>query len=168
MRPRAWPPPGTRAQTARCGTLAVSGSTVYAGGDFTSIGGQTRNRIAALDAATGLATAWDPDADNRVLALAVSGSTVYAGGQFTRIGGKPRNWYRGARCHNGPGGVTGDALPHGSRSWGMIEGKQLKFQGRDMSSKLILRLLAAIALAGIAACDSGATGMHQWGSGLHL
>lgn len=72
-------------------TIAVSGSTVYAGGDFTTIGGSVRNRIAALDAATGTATAWDPNANSLVLALAVSGSTIYAGGQFTTIGGNTRN-----------------------------------------------------------------------------
>ena len=62
-----------------------------------TIGGQTRNHIAALDASTGLATAWNPGADGRnrrngdVGALAVSGSTVYAGGYFTSIGGQTRN-----------------------------------------------------------------------------
>ncbi len=45
----------------------TNGSTVYAGGNFTSIGGQARNRIAALDAATGAATAWDPNADDIAL-----------------------------------------------------------------------------------------------------
>jgi hypothetical protein len=63
----------------------VSGSTVYAGGYFTSIGGQTRNYIAALDE-NGNATAWNPDANSYVWALAVSGRTVYAGGEFTSIG----------------------------------------------------------------------------------
>src|SRR6185295_4249768 len=76
--------------------LAVDGSTVYAGGDFTSIGGQNRNSIAALDATTGLATTWDPDAigganGTSVSTLAVSGSTVYVGGQFTFIGGQSRS-----------------------------------------------------------------------------
>jgi hypothetical protein len=75
--------------------LAVSGSTVYAGGGFAgfnSIGGQTRNNIAALDAATGLATSWDPNPNqSSVNALVVSGSTVYAGGGFARIGGQDRN-----------------------------------------------------------------------------
>lgn len=70
--------------------LAVSGTTVYVGGDFTKVGGQNRNGIAALDA-TGSATAWNPDAPSgAVAALAVSGSTVYAGGNFTIIGGQPR------------------------------------------------------------------------------
>src|SRR5213083_2507553 len=49
---------------------------------FTSIGGQVRNRIAALTVATGEAAAWDPNADGRVLALAVKGSTVYVGGDL--------------------------------------------------------------------------------------
>src|SRR5262249_58275132 len=52
--------------------LAVSGSTVYAGGDFTSAGGQPRTDIAALDAATGLATAWHPAANRPLSPLAVS------------------------------------------------------------------------------------------------
>ena len=75
------------------GTLALSGGTVYAGGMFNGIGGQARNAIAALDATTGSATAWDPDAgaNGQVWSLVSSGGTVYAGGQFTGIGGQARN-----------------------------------------------------------------------------
>lgn len=88
----AWNPhPDAPFGFARVEALTVSGSTVYAGGSFASIGGQTRNNLAAIDATTGDATAWDPRADRDVLALAVSGSTVYAGGDFTSIGGLPRN-----------------------------------------------------------------------------
>ncbi len=68
----AMPPPGTPTPSNTVNALAVSGSTVYAGGDFTTIGGATRNRIAALDASTGSGTAWDPNADGAVYALAVS------------------------------------------------------------------------------------------------
>jgi trimeric autotransporter adhesin len=72
--------------------LAVSGSTVYAGGWFAWIGGQSRTGIAALSASSGLATAWDPGVGGIVDALAVSSSTIYAGGSFTSIGGQTRNY----------------------------------------------------------------------------
>lgn len=56
------------------------------------LGGQTRNQLAAVDATTGLATAWDPSPDGyAVHTLGVCGNTVYAGGHFTRIVGQPRN-----------------------------------------------------------------------------
>ena len=70
--------------------LAVSGTTVYVGGDFTKVAGQARAFIAAVDS-TGAATAWNPNANGSVRALAVSGTTVYAGGDFTGIGGQARN-----------------------------------------------------------------------------
>ena len=75
--------------------LAISGSTVYVGGDFAvsysspSIGGEDRNYIAAIDASTGAATSWDPNANGIVYALAISGSTVYAGGDFNVLSGSP-------------------------------------------------------------------------------
>jgi hypothetical protein len=76
--------------------LRVAGSTVYAGGDFSSIGGQPRNGLAALDATTGNASSWNPNATHSggvgaVHALSFSGSTVYVGGGFDHIGGQPRN-----------------------------------------------------------------------------
>ena len=89
----AWNPNAGGSYPYVC-ALAVSGSTVYVGGEFTSIGGQSRLGIAALDATSGLATAWNPNAAGTnlyVTALAVSGSTVYVGGELTSIGGQPRN-----------------------------------------------------------------------------
>jgi hypothetical protein len=74
--------------------IAVSGSTVYAGGGFTNAGtagGQARSYIAALDATTGLATAWNPSANNSVFTIAVYGSSVYLGGSFTSISSITRN-----------------------------------------------------------------------------
>ncbi|MSV72879.1 MAG: hypothetical protein F2881_06165, partial [Actinobacteria bacterium] len=66
-------------------SLAVSGSTVYVGGNFSAISGSDRNNLAAIDS-DGTATAWDPNPDAGVSALAVSGSTVYVGGDFSTIG----------------------------------------------------------------------------------
>jgi hypothetical protein len=65
---------------------------MYAGGSFTSMGGQARSHVAALDATTGQATAWNPGEDDWVLALGVNNSTVYAGGYFSSIGGQARSY----------------------------------------------------------------------------
>ncbi|HXF58490.1 MAG TPA: T9SS type A sorting domain-containing protein, partial [Candidatus Saccharimonadales bacterium] len=76
-------------------TVAVNGSTVYVGGSFGHAGGQTRAGIAALDATTGLATAWNPTAVHatfvpQVNTIVVNGGLVYAGGPFQGIGGQTR------------------------------------------------------------------------------
>jgi hypothetical protein len=95
--PTSWDPNAYAFCAPYVAALAVSGSTVYAGGYFMSIGGQTRSNIAALGEVTGGATSWDPNANHEVLALAVSGSTVYAGGAFTSIGGLPHSYFAGFR-----------------------------------------------------------------------
>ncbi|HSC52943.1 MAG TPA: T9SS type A sorting domain-containing protein [Phnomibacter sp.] len=88
--PTAWNPDGGGGNTALwVYSLAMSGNTIYAGGTFTTMGGQLRNRIAAIDATTGLATSWNPNANALVNAIAVEDNTVYAGGDFTTIGGAP-------------------------------------------------------------------------------
>ena len=73
-------------------TLDVQGHTVYVGGVFTVIGGKQRNGLAAVDARTGLATDWAPEAELGawVNTLAVSGDVVYVGGPFRTLGGQPR------------------------------------------------------------------------------
>jgi hypothetical protein len=64
--------------------LTASGSAIYAGGNFTRIGGQNRAYITALDRATGgNVEAWSPGANYTVLALASSGDVLYVGGAFT-------------------------------------------------------------------------------------
>lgn len=71
--------------------LSLNGNTLYAGGNFTTIAGQPRSRIAAFDITTGNLTGWDPNASNTVNSFAFNGNQVYVGGQFLTIGGQTRN-----------------------------------------------------------------------------
>ena len=67
--------------------LAVSGSTVYVGGSFASIGGATRSGLAAIPTGSNSATSWNPGPGNTVKALVVSGNAAYVGGDFPTIAG---------------------------------------------------------------------------------
>jgi hypothetical protein len=71
--------------------IAVSGSTVYLSGAFTTVGGTIRNNVAAINT-DGMLTNWNPNANNPVGTIAISGDTVYLGGAFTAIGGIARNF----------------------------------------------------------------------------
>lgn len=78
-------------------TLAVAGTSVYAGGQLSFVNRVTRHGIAALDA-DGVPTSFNPDAGpggpntfNDVSAIAVRDNAIYLGGNFTSMGGQPRN-----------------------------------------------------------------------------
>ena len=68
---------------------------ILVGGTFdgaNSIGGQTRRFIARLDATTGLADSFNPNASSYVYSIAVqTDGKILAGGAFTSIGGQTRN-----------------------------------------------------------------------------
>ena len=78
-------------------TLAYTPSPpgrLYAGGEFTTIGGATRTHLAALDPITGAATGWNPNANGRVLTVrpTANGATIFAGGEFDAIGPDSRGF----------------------------------------------------------------------------
>ncbi len=64
------------------------GNRVYVGGGFTTMGGQPRRYLAALDASTAAPTAWNPAPDQPVLALLSDEAALYVGGNFHAIGGR--------------------------------------------------------------------------------
>ena len=65
---------------------------VVVGGSFTTIGGQLRDRVARLDAATGLADSFNPIANDIVTSIALQADgKILAGGYFSTMGGQPRS-----------------------------------------------------------------------------
>jgi hypothetical protein len=79
--------------------LAVStdGKTIYIGGDFTSLGGASRTRLAAEAAiaptstsTTGTLRPWAPAADGSVYAITQLGGRVFVGGTFLHVSGHGR------------------------------------------------------------------------------
>lgn len=81
------------------GTVALAGSKLYVAGAFSSVFGQPRSLLAAIDPAgapSPSATAWAPllsGGGATVYALAVSGSTVFVGGDFISVEGVARQGF---------------------------------------------------------------------------
>jgi len=65
---------------------------IVVGGDFTTLGGQTRNRIGRLNADGTLDAGLNPGASSTVNSLALqSDGKILVGGSFTTLGGQTRN-----------------------------------------------------------------------------
>jgi hypothetical protein len=94
--------------------MTIGDGTLYAGGHFTKMHDQVRNRLVAVDAATGIIDSqWTPKANGGnlgVWAMAWYGTQLYVGGDFTSISGREQE--RFAQFTEGPDqplkGVTGE------------------------------------------------------------
>ncbi len=65
---------------------------ILAAGAFSTIGGQSRENIARLNATTGLADSFDPNANGSVWSVGVQADgKVWVGGAFMTVGGQSRN-----------------------------------------------------------------------------
>lgn len=86
--------------------VAQVGDRTIIGGDFTTVGGQPRNHVAAIRANGTVDPTFNPDVDGIVYAVEGSADgTVYIGGTFTTAGGAPRANLAAVD------GVTGAASP---------------------------------------------------------
>jgi hypothetical protein len=77
------------AVTGSVRSLAFANGVVYVGGALSSVGGQSRSNLAAVDAATGVTRALNPAVNGPVAALAVAsgGNRLYVGGDFSQVAG---------------------------------------------------------------------------------
>jgi len=75
----------------RVKAIAVSGSSVYIGGEFTYVNGQKRDSLARLDATTGAVSSTFKHAiDGKPYALAAANGRLYLGGTITKVSGQAR------------------------------------------------------------------------------
>ncbi|TFV90711.1 PKD domain-containing protein [Blastococcus sp. CT_GayMR16] len=83
-------------------TASPDGSRLYVGGDFTSVNGVARNRVAALAPVTGaLVTTFAPSVSSQVRAIAATNTAVYLGGNFGSVNGNTRNRLAAVQASNG-------------------------------------------------------------------
>lgn len=142
--------------------LAVSGTTVYAGGSFDTIGGQPRNNLAGLNAADGTATPFDPSPAQNILSLAASGSIVYAGGGFISIGGQARNYIAALNAADGSA-TAFNPNPNGTPNAIGVSGSAVYFGGQFSSLGGVLRN----SLAALNAADGTPTPWDAHGEGMN-
>ncbi len=89
--------PNVTGLTARVMTIVISGSNLYVGGQFSAVGGQTRNCLAKISTTgAGLSDAtWNPamsaGGSDQIRSIILNGTDLYVGGLFTSIGGQTRN-----------------------------------------------------------------------------
>lgn len=69
--------------------IAKYGSVILIGGNFTSVNGVARDRLAALDASGNLLS-WAPSANGGVLDIQILNDTAYISGNFSQLAGSTR------------------------------------------------------------------------------
>ena len=71
--------------------LVLSGTTLYLGGFFTTVAGQPRLSLAAIDVTTATLLPWNPGSLTPILRMGASSGGVFVTGLFETIGGQPRH-----------------------------------------------------------------------------
>ncbi len=122
--------------------LARVGVFLIVGGDFSEVGGEFRNNLAALTLDNGTLQPWNPNPDGPVYALAAYGTnpnpTVFVGGDFSQIAGQNRRSLAQLQV-NGLGQVTAfNTTPDDGMVYALLvredpQGTPLLFVGGEFS-----------------------------------
>ncbi len=133
-------------QTGRVTGVEVYNDNIYIGGYFTSVNGETRSNLAALDMEGNL-LAWNPTTDIPVERLSKKDNRLYIAGPFTEVNGQERISFASFDLDTGnlmpwnpmvddPGNSNANAFPDGNHVY--ISGIFFTVEGetREMAAKV--------------------------------
>ena len=81
----AWNPDMVGSASSYVRAIARSGDSIFIGGNFGQIGGQTRYCFAAVSASTGSLYNWAPAFSGTIYSLVAKNNALYVGGTFTYV-----------------------------------------------------------------------------------
>lgn len=140
----------------------ADGSGVYLGGDFKTVGGQPRNKVALVNSATGAVAKFKAGFNNTVIRIALNGNRLYAGGKFTKVGSIER--LHTARLDATTGALDSTWLantwgPDGTlRANGMVQGLEVAPDGSKVYLAGPFATVNGSTVAGGIAVVSGTSG----------
>jgi hypothetical protein len=143
-------------------SLDVQDGLLVVGGNFGKIGGQFRQHVAAVDATTALATAWDPGIQGttsipQCLAVSADADAVFIGGRFTQSAGEPRINIAGLDPDDG-GATSWSHDPNGDVA-------ALERSGTTVYAGGYYSQFAGLARSGLAAFDAASGQALPWNPG---
>ncbi len=97
-------------------SVSVDGNTIYAGGQFTAVNGQSRAGLAAFDLTTGALLPWQPVVDATPVVVRAAAGRAWIGGIFSRVSGQRRRGLAEVDA------VTGAVTPWNPDVLGVSEG----------------------------------------------
>ncbi|MFC7486355.1 hypothetical protein ACOCJ7_14005 [Knoellia sp. CPCC 206453] len=140
----------------------ADGSAVYVAGDFRTVGGQARNKVAKVSVATGAVDSFKAGFNNTVIRLALAGNRLYAGGKFTNVGSIERLHVARLDATTGQLDTTWTANtwgPDGTlRQNGMVQGLEVAPNGSLVYLAGPFTTVNGASVAGGIAVVSGASG----------
>ncbi len=108
-------------------SVAIDGNTIYAGGQFTAVNGQSRGGLAAFDLTTGALRPWQPVVDARPVVVRAAVGRVWIGGIFSKVNGQRRRGLAEVDA------VTGAVMPWNPDVLGVSEGGYSSGGIRDLA-----------------------------------
>lgn len=113
-------------------TFSRTGATIYMGGNFSAINGQSRTGAGAVDT-TGAVTAWNPNPDGRAATIIATPTKIFMGGWFNNVAGTPMKNLAALDPITGALDLTFNAQLNGAVRTMTKDGNNL-FIGGDFSS----------------------------------